>query len=231
MINNKTYWFKNINVLFDVDKAFDVLPNNKMNEAEKVNAFTRLMIYIGILVSIILSDYRYLYIPIIWMGISYICYLFKEEEVKKEILKKGPTATSEDLDEKTIEKFECLIENTNCALTTEKNPFMNPLPFDNRNRKPACDVLKERNQRDIEHQFDKDLIKDGSDIFNRNNGQRQFYTMPSTTYPNNQLSFMNWLYKTPPTCKEGNGAQCVANLYYPLQRRLFAPGHGSTTNS
>ena len=47
------------------------------------------------------------------------------------------------------------------------------------------------------------------DIFNKNITQRQFYTMPVTTIPNEQTKFANWLYATPPTCKEGNGDQCV----------------------
>ena len=41
--------------------------------------------------------------------------------------------------------------------------------------------------------------------------KENFYTTPNTTIPNNQGDFANWLYKTPKTCKEGNGNQCVAN--------------------
>ena len=55
-------------------------------------------------------------------------------------------------------------------------------------------------------------------IFSKNNSQRQFYTTPVTTIPNDQKSFANWLYKTPPTCKENNGNQCVANNYYNLKQ-------------
>ena len=51
-----------------------------------------------------------------------------------------------------------------------------------------------------------------SDIFGKNNSQRQFYTMPVTTIPNNQTQFANWLYKTEPTCKENNGESCLRNL-------------------
>ena len=35
--------------------------------------------------------------------------------------------------------------------------------------------------------------------------------MPNTEAANRQKEFGEWLYKTPPTCKEGNGNQCVAN--------------------
>ena len=39
--------------------------------------------------------------------------------------------------------------------------------------------------------------------------QRQFVTMPSTSIPNDQGSYMNWLYKIPgKTCKEGGKDAC-----------------------
>ena len=118
-----------------------------------------------------------------------------------------------------------------CASSSVANPFMNPLPFDNRDREPACNVLDKAMQQNIDNNYDVNLFKDGSDIFSRNNGHRQFYTMPSTSYPNNQHNFFaSWLYRTPTTCKEGNGNQCVANLHHPIQRRMFAPGRGSSTN-
>ena len=46
--------------------------------------------------------------------------------------------------------------------------------------------------------------QDVDDLFGRYNSQRQFYTMPSTTVPNDQKSFAEWLYKTPETCKENS---------------------------
>ena len=144
----------------------------------------------------------------------------------------GPNKTVSDLPKKVVEKFNNVIQDTKkCAEVSDNNPFMNPLPFDNRKRAGACNVLNKNNQLKIEDSFNKNLYRDASDIFNRNNSQRQFVTVPSTTYPNNQNLFANWLYGTPTTCKEGNGAQCVANLYQPLNRRMHAPGNGSTTNS
>ena len=53
--------------------------------------------------------------------------------------------------------------------------------------------------------------KDSEISFGKNNSQRQFYTVPGKTNPNDLESYKNWLYSTPPTCKEGNGLQCAAN--------------------
>ena len=65
----------------------------------------------------------------------------------------------------------------------------------------------------IEKNFDEGLFRDISDIFGKNNSQRQFFSVPGGSIPNDQGSFAKWLYSTPPTCKEGNGLQCAANQY------------------
>ena len=63
----------------------------------------------------------------------------------------------------------------------------------------------------VENNFEEDLYKDVNDIFGKNNSQRQYYTMPGNSVPNDRDTFMKWCYQTPPTCKEGNGLQCAAN--------------------
>ena len=137
--------------------------------------------------------------------------------------------TSGNLNTMKEEDFKNLLNIKTCSKPNNNNPFMNALAYDSRTREPACDAISPENQLQIEEEYNKYCIKDISDIFNHNSGRRQFYTMPSTTYPNNQGGFANWLYKTPPTCKEGNGAQCVANYYTPLNSSLLTPGYGSST--
>ena len=73
---------------------------------------------------------------------------------------------------------------------------------------------------EIEDNFEKGLVD--IDVFGRKNSQRQYYTVPVTTIPNKQTELANWLYKTPSTCKEENGFQCVGNNNYDLrQSSLF----------
>ena len=100
-----------------------------------------------------------------------------------------------------------------CQLPTKNNPFMNTLLTDSPKRKRNCNINNKTIKKMINKNFKENLFNDIEDVFNRKNSQRQFYTMPSTTIPNNQDTFQKWLYKTPNTCKEGNGNQCVANTY------------------
>jgi hypothetical protein len=125
------------------------------------------------------------------------------------------------------ESFENILNIRTCTKPNSNNPFMNPLPFDNRLRDSACDAIKPSNQLKIETEYNKHCIKDISDIWNHNSGRREFYTVANTTYPNDQGAFANWLYRTGPSCKEGNGAQCVANYYSGLNGSLSTPGFGS----
>ena len=86
---------------------------------------------------------------------------------------------------------------------------MNVLLTDKRDRKPACKTKKIKKL--VDNKFSQGLYKDINSVYDRENSQREYYTMPSTTIPNNQGDFANWLYMTPKTCKEGNGNQCVGN--------------------
>ena len=48
------------------------------------------------------------------------------------------------------------------------------------------------------------MDRDVGDLYGKSNDQRQYYTMPSTTIPNNQTSFAKWCYGVGPTCKESS---------------------------
>jgi hypothetical protein len=220
-----------------------------MTYPEKINSMVRLSIYIGLILALFYTNYLFLYIPIIVMIMTYLLYIFRINELEREREKEGPNAKLNSLSSSQLnnltkknmsgmggmggmggkaDSFENMLNIKRCSKPSELNPFMNPLVFDSRNRDASCDSVKPENQFQIENEYNKYCIKDVSDIFNHNSGRRQFYTVASTTYPNNQAAFANWLYKTPPTCKEGNGAQCAANYYTPLNMSLLTPGYGSS---
>jgi len=90
---------------------------------------------------------------------------------------------------------------------------MNPSPVAPRDINPPSSPLNKKTQRIIEQNFNKNLFKDANDIFNKRNGNRQFYTVPGSTFPNDRDTFMKWCYNRPKSCKEGNGEQCYDNMY------------------
>ena len=96
---------------------------------------------------------------------------------------------------------------------TARNPFMNVLVDElkyNPTRPPAASVLDPSVQISLDEFFRTEFARDPTDVFGRNQSQRQFITMPSTSIPNDVDSYQNWLYKIPgKTCKEGGREACL----------------------
>lgn len=242
----ENYWFQDLaGTIFNLDLAIKIFPNTDMTYAEKINALVRFSIYIGVILALFYANFLFLYIPILTMLGTYVLYLFRLDVLDKTRATVGPNATLNQISDKAMnslmkknisgssgvggngETFEDLLNIRRCVKPSDENPFMNPLVFDSRLRDAACDAVKPENQLQIEKEYNRHVIKDISDIWNHNSGRRQFYTVASTTYPNNQGAFANWLYKRGPSCKEGSGEQCIANYYTPLNGSLIIPGYGS----
>lgn len=101
-------------------------------------------------------------------------------------------------------------EKNTCRRPTSDNPFMNPsaVEFGNGDPPAACNAEDDEIKESINVNFNHQLFRDVDELWERENSQRQFYTMPNTAIPNNQKEFAEWLYKLPASanCKEeGDG--------------------------
>lgn len=112
--------------------------------------------------------------------------------------------------------------------TTELNPLGNVMLtdyIDNPNRKPAPPSFNPVVIDDINNKS-KEITKDLYPGLNTkplysglgNNMEfddlmMQFYSTPSTTIPNDQGSFADYLYGYMPSCKDGDGIKCVKDNY------------------
>ena len=97
------YWFENIKDLFNLNKLDIIIPSSDMSYSEKVNTLVRLSIYIGLIMALI--DYRFLFLPIFIMLLTYIVYLFRNTELKKRIERMGPNKGYNDLSEIDKKEF------------------------------------------------------------------------------------------------------------------------------
>jgi hypothetical protein len=95
---------------------------------------------------------------------------------------------------------------------TSRNPFMNVLLEEmkyNPHRGSAESVSDPIVKQTFDDFFRVQWFSDPTDVFGKNQSQRQYVTQPSTTVPNDQGAFADWLYKIPgKTCKEGGRAAC-----------------------
>jgi len=99
------------------------------------------------------------------------------------------------------------------TLPTTKNPFMNVLIDEikyNPGRANAISVMDPSIRVGLDDFFRTEFYNDPTDVFGKTQGQRQFVTMPSTSIPNDQDSYQNWLYRIKgKTCKEGGREACL----------------------
>ena len=177
-------WTSNPGVLLSTNNAKYFIPTEDMTYVEKLNAITRFMIYGSILLYLIRGDINVFLIPIVGMLIMYflISWGVNLGELKESF---GSNKKKE------------------CYSPTVENPFMNRLPTDSLDRSEACKYNEEIKE-EINDNFNTNLYLDLGDIYQKNNSQRQYYTMPNTSLINKQKEFAEWLYNTPPICKEGN---------------------------
>ena len=93
-------------------------------------------------------------------------------------------------------------KKSTCRVPTKDNPFMNPTSNDFEIEDPpeACNVDDDDIKEKMTECFNDGLFMDVGDLFERENSQRQFFTVPQMNPPD-QTAFANWLYKTDDICK------------------------------
>ncbi len=102
-----------------------------------------------------------------------------------------------------------------CKKPSVDNPFTNIVfsdYLDSSNIAEPCNSSDRNVLKDMQNLYNSTIFRNLEDVFERENSQRMFYTVPIRTVPNDQTNFANWLYKVSPTCKE-NTQNCT---YYEI---------------
>ena len=178
------FWLSDYKILLNNLSFF---PNGNMSRNELLNSLTRYSILIFLVFLFISSNSNWLYLP---LGIFISCILLYLIDIPRQ-------ENDKNLD----------IENEkNCREPNINNPYMNILVTQDNVEKPACDNEKVK---DLSKKFFKyNLYQNSSDIFEKKNFERQFYTMPVSTIPSKQNDFVDWLYKKDSNCKS-DGVDCL----------------------
>jgi len=184
------------------------LLTNDVCESNNINAFTRASL-IGLIIAALLSPllgFAGIGIVVLSMIFIYHRWLFGKVVKSQRSVFTYPKK----------EGFESIVSSPGATFVTRpsaKNPFMNVLLDElsyNPNRPEADAIINPKNQIILDDYFRVQWNSDPTDVFGRSQGQRQFYTMPSSSIPNDQGSYQNWLYLLPgKTCKEGGRDACV----------------------
>jgi len=169
---------------------------------EKIIAIVYLIIFLSVIFALIFKQTIFILLGIVIIIFLFYVYLHDE---------KNKIETNETLSNRNL----TIIDNKICVKPSLDNPFMNPTIIDynnNNNNIKACPYNEQYIENNVKTFFKQNVYKDINDIYERNFSERQFYTVPATTIPNDRKSYEKWLFYRDKTCKENNGFQCYKNI-------------------
>jgi hypothetical protein len=197
-------WFNDVSGFITPQNWYIFFPSVDMTLSEQLNSLMRLSIIFAVVIFIFKKDANILFVPIFMGLFTFLMYTVDSKNKQS--------------DKMLLDKLGMMEEYTSkelCVKPSKNNPFMNVLASDygdNPTRPRACRIVG-RVKKDIKKNFDVNLYRDVDDVFHKKASDRQFYTTPSTTIPNDSVGYANWLYGGDKSCKEGNGPKCLKNMY------------------
>lgn len=219
---HNTFWVENPSVLFRKNVIMTLWPNAGDSLSARYNAITRLIILL-ITVGYILTRR-----PIILIGgglllIAVILAFYYQTGFSGrwgvEGMKNGGTFTPPVREGFTDPSLYSSVKPL-FTTPTQQNPIMNvqlPEIQDNPTRNQAAPLynpaVEQEADNAVKSNLDPRIFMDVGDDLHFNTFMRNFYANPSTTIPNDQASFMQFLYGDMPSCKDGDSLQCEKKNY------------------
>lgn len=178
------FWGDDPSILFDKMRLVEFFPTLDQTLPERMNAITRLIIYVSIALSLYQGKSTAVHFGILLMAMLY--FMWRSQTVEQI----GGASDARSLKEGF---------SGSCTMPTPQNPYMNWLPGDDPTKPPACSGPGVQEQ--AAALLDEQLFSDVDDLFSKNANQRQFRTMPNTEVVSNNEKFINWLIKNDKNCK------------------------------
>lgn len=219
---NDIFWLEKPSILLKSYLRF--IPTKNMNWTQRYNAITLFCIYSMILLMVFKKPLYSLYFPFVVIILMIIINYIKTKQESFDsvdtydtdnklntIIETGFIDSNDELRINRVTNHPTNKTDVtfSCRKPTKDNPFMNPPISDfNKDVPSACNSDDKDISDKIVKSFNSDLYMDIDDVFDKQNSQRQFYTVPNTGIPNNQIEFAKWLYLSPVTCKEDQ-EQCL----------------------
>jgi hypothetical protein len=92
---------------------------------------------------------------------------------------------------------------------TQDNPFGNMMVPDILDKPGAFSIKSYDDNVKYDDYFRVNWYSDPTDVFGKSQSQRQFYTMPSNSVPNDRESYQKWLYGGAGACKGNAKRKCA----------------------
>jgi hypothetical protein len=217
--DSTTFWVNKPNVLLTGWQS--LFPDASMTMTEKLNALTRFIILLTILIFAYTQKLRILFIGVITLCAIVLFYNINVKQTLEQF--------TQEMDERTAATLGSTKMDTGVFdVPKPGNPFSNvPLAdFQTKaNKKPAPplsnaavrDEVLEAAKKTVlsmnptQPDLADKLFKNMGDEFIFEQSLRQFHSQPNTTIPNDQEAFSKFCYGSMISCKEGNAFACARN--------------------
>ena len=236
------FWSEDPNILLNQTYIFEFFPTSSMTYKQQLNAITRTVIILTIIIMILTPTMRVFLISLITLIMIFLMNYFKDKDTIEGL--EQPEDQDNDLEayneddpiEKNVASFsEPTDELMESALTNvfaepnSNNPFNNVMITDYHSgveKKPAAPSYNKNTQENILESAKKlvtevnpdqpdiaeKLFSDLGEKINLEQSLRPFHSNPSTTIPNDQAAFANFCYGSMVSCKEDNQFACARNV-------------------
>ena len=228
------FWFNDPIILFNQESILQIWPTQQMNFEAKLNAISRLVIFMSLLGFIFTRNLNLIIIGIVTLAIIFTLYKLRKQSIVKfkEGFSVNPSMQPSDLSPAPMTTNPVTLETvlrTEFHPTTKKNPFGNVLLTDiadNPNRKAAAPSFNPDVYDDITSSVKKQTQMLNPDIINTNkqlygdlkdnydldNSMMRFYSTANSRISNDQGAFSNWLYGNMPSGKSSDPDGALARV-------------------
>jgi hypothetical protein len=194
-MNDDPVWYDNVKILWmRYDEFF---PSRDQSDAERLNAIVRLIAYTSAAAFLVHLNAKYLAFGAAAIVVISAISKFKNSGT---YMHQRPETYA------NVRPNDVKRGNARCSRPTMDNPFSNMTIgtlLQDPNRPPACSYDAPGVAAEMRHGFNQGLVKNLEDIYEVENSQRQFYTMPVTTSAPDTIAFAQFLYGSRgQTCKE-----------------------------
>lgn len=157
-------WYDDVGVLSR--KWAEFFPRASMTTEERANAYVRLILYVTCVLYIYNRDARGVVFGFVLVAVVSALHRRTIEPFAPAFPVSTATGTS---------------SPRPCKKSTPENPFANYLLTDNPNDPPACAYDDHKDL--VRDNFNKNLFRNPEDLFEKQNSQRQFFSMPHGKVP------------------------------------------------
>ena len=228
------FWFNDPIILFNQESILQIWPTQQMNFEAKLNAISRLVIFMSLLGFIFTRNLNLIIIGIVTLAIIFTLYKLRKQSIVKfkEGFSVNPSMQPSALSPAPMTTNPVTLETvlrTEFHPTTKKNPFGNVLLTDiadNPNRKAAAPSFNPDVYDDITSSVKKQTQMLNPDIINTNkqlygdlkdnydldNSMMRFYSTANSRISNDQGAFSNWLYGNMPSGKSSDPDGALARV-------------------